>query len=332
MKAITYYLICTACILGATPLFASETMSIEASLRNFYSGYGSPRLSGKATYIRTLYKKAVDVAELLEGKEFKDERRKQQYLSNLRLFAGLDYSLKQDTTTYTLERLYVDGDKKRRDYASLSAAVVENIRNDQKAIDTLTLSVMAFDGGKSISLTSSQTPDGTTRSYADIMPNDRIYCPKFQQFGHSYSSVGVSDVQVQSFIDLIDQGLATFEQTTINSQVHANFEMGLGTGPSLKTKHIFAPDKGMSILYTVVHRNNQLSQEIICQDYAQTCSGEWFPRVYIDKRYVYVKGERVLASSETFEAIPGTVEFNISIEASTFSPEFPEGTKVIDER
>jgi len=54
--------------------------------------------------------------------------------------------------------------------------------------------------------------------------------------------------------------------------------------------------------------------------------------VYIDKRYVYVKGERVLASSETFEAIPGTVEFNISIEASTFSPEFPEGTKVIDER
>lgn len=330
MKAITYYLIFTACILGATALFASETTSIEASLRNFYSGYGSPRLSGKATYIRTLYKKAVDVTELLEGKEFKDERRKQQYLSNLRLFGGLDYSLKQDTATYTLERLYFDGNKKRRDYAPLSSAMVQNIGNDPNVIDTFSSNIMAFDGSKSITLTSSQVPEGTTRSYANIMPHGRIYCPKFQQFGHSYSSA--SDVQVQRFIDLIDQGLATFEQTTINGQVHVTFEMGLETGPSLKTKHIFAPDKGMSILYTVVYRNNQLSQEIICQDYAQTSSGEWFPRVYIDKRYVYVKGERVLASSETFEAIPGTVEFNIPIEASTFSPEFPEGTEIIDER
>lgn len=330
MKTITYYFICTAILLGATPLFASDTIDIEDSLRKFYAGYGSPRLSGKGTYIRTVYKKSVDVNDLLEGREFKDDQAKQQYLTHLHSLNQLTFGLKQDKTIYILERLYFDGDKKRRDYAPLSPAVVENIRNKPNVIASLSLNVMAFDGSKSISLVTLQNPDGTTEYYADIMPHGRIYCPKFHQYGRGYESF--RDGNLQTFIDLIDQGLATFEQTTINGQVHATFEMGLETGLSLKTERIFAPDKGMSILYTALYYNNQLSRKIICQEYAQTRSGEWFPRKYIDNKYVYVKGERVLTSSETFEAIPGTVDFNIPIESSIFAPEMRVGTNIIDRR
>lgn len=330
MKTIVYYLVCTAIILCAMPLFASDTMDYEDSLRKFYAGYGSPRFSGKGTYIRTLYKKAVDVNDLLEGKDFKDEGAKQRYLRHLRSRNQLTMGLKQDKNIYTLERLYFDGHKKRRDYLSLSPAVVENIRNDPNVIASLSLNVMAFDGSKSISLTSSQMPDGTTRNYADIMPHGRIYCPKFHQFGRGAESA--RDFNLQTFIDLIDRGLATFKQSSTNGQVHSTLEMGLETGPSFKMERIFDPDKGMSILYTALSYDNQLSREIICQDYEQTSSGAWYPRKYIDNKYVYVKGERLLTSSETLEAIPGTVNFNIPIESSIFSPELPTGTNVIDER
>ena len=328
MKTATYYFVCAAIVLSAALLFASDTTDLEDSLRKFFSGYGSPRLYGKGTYIRTLYMRAVDVNDLLAGKEFKDERSKEQYLSNLRLFAGLDYSLKKDKTIYTLERLHFDGDKKRRDYASLSPAVVETIRNDPGVIASLSLSVMAFDGDKSVSLVSYQMPDGTTRNYADIMPHGRIYFPKFHEFGHGNESF--QDVNLQTFINLIEQGLATFEQSTIDAQVHATLKMGDGT--KFKMERIFAPDKGMSILYTAVYRNNQLSREIICRDYAQTNSGEWFPRKYIDNKYADVEGARILTFSETLEAIPGTVEFNIPIEPFIFSPQLTEGTEVIDQR
>ena len=115
MKTIIYYLVCIAVILYPTQLSASDTMNIEASLREILSNDGSPRLSGKATYISTVYKKAVDVNNLLEGREFPDDQQKQLYVKIIRLEKGLDFLLKQDKTTHTLEGLYFDHDKKRRD-------------------------------------------------------------------------------------------------------------------------------------------------------------------------------------------------------------------------
>lgn len=320
-KTILVYFVFANGVLGTVPLFASQ--NTNSSLRENLSTGGIPRLSGLGTFIRTDLKKALTEEDLVEGKEFKSDRQKQIYLRTLQLTTSLDLSLKQDKVSYTLEKLYFDHDKKRRDYTSLSSAMVEKIRNDPNAIDTLTLSVMAFDGHKSIMLTSSQMSDGTIRSYANIMPHGRIYCPKFHQFGRNEGD------DWQRFIDGIDPEKSAFRQSTIDGQIHATVEMAHG---GVKVEWVLEPDKDMAVVYNALYTNNQLSQEIICQDYAQTSSGEWFPRVYIDKKYVYVKGERVLTSSETFEAIPGTVDFNIPIEASIFSPVFPEGTEVIDER
>jgi len=133
---------------------------------------------------------------------------------------------------------------------------------------------------------------------------------------------------LQTFINLIDQGLATFEQSTINGQVHATLKMG--NGLKFKMERIFARDKEMSILYTALYYDGELSRETVCQDYTQTSGGEWFPRKYIDRKYASVKGQRTLTSSETLEVIPGTVNFNIPIEPVIFSPELPVGTNVID--
>ena len=326
MKTIIYYLVCIAVILYPTQLSASDTMNIEASLREILSNDGSPRLSGKATYISTVYKKALDVNNLLEGREFPDDQKKQLYVKIIRLEKGLDFLLKQDKTTHTLEGLYFDHDKKRRDYASLSPAMVESIRNDPCVINSLSLKTMAFDGDKTISLTSSQTPNGTTRNYATIMPHGGIYCPKFHQFGHGDSS---RELQLQMFIEAIEGGLATLERSSIDGQVHATLEM---VNVGFKLERILAPDKSMSTLYTALYKNNQLQQETICQDYARTSSGEWFPCEYTSNKYTHIKGEKVLTSSETFEAIPNSVEFNIPINSSIFSPKLSEGTYTIDER
>jgi len=325
MKTTIYFLGCMAIILAAMPLLASNTMNIEASLREILLSDSTPRLSGKGTYIRTAFKKALDVNDLLEAREFKDDEQKQRYLRIVRLTTGLDLSLKEDKATHTLERLYFDQNKKRRDYASLSTAMLDRIRNDPNIIDTLSFSTMVFDGDKSISLTSVQNLQGTTDTYVNISRR-KIYFPKFHQFGHDQSP---KHSQLQMFTDVINQGLASIKRSTINGQVHATLEMA---NVGFKLERILAPDKGMSILYTALYENNKLNNEIICQEYAESTSGEWFPRKYISKKYVYVRGEKILSSSETFEAIPGSVNFNVPIKPSIFSPELPAGANVIDDR
>lgn len=321
-KSILFYLVCIIAILYTMPIFASNTNNINLPLREILSNNDTSRLSGKGAYIRTVYRKAINANDFMEDEEFKDEQSKQQYLRLMRITKGLDFSLKQDKITYTLEKLYYDQDKNRRDYISLSPVEAESIRKKPSLINTLSLKTFTFDGDKMISLVNPERPNGTIDNYANILPG-KMYFPKFQHFGLNDSKTS------QRLIDAMNQGTAAVEQSTIDGQVHASLEMANG---ALEMKFIFDSAKEMSRLYTGIYVNGQLQQETICLNYAQTDGGEWFPRVYTLNKYAYVKGEITLTFSEEFEAIPDTINFNIPIESSIFSPKLSEGTHIIDDR
>lgn len=128
---------------------------------------------------------------------------------------------------------------------------------------------------------------------------------------------------------MLNRGSATFTQFIADDLVHVTLEVS-STG--FKIERIFDPDKNMATLYSSTYSDHQLLQEMICDNYVKSNSGHWHPLIYTENRYASVGGEAILTFSETFEAIPDTVEFNIPIKSSLFSVKYPENAVVIDER
>lgn len=321
MKTITK-IICTITILFAVPLLATD-INIEDSLCEFLLNENAIRSSGKGIFIHTIQKKAVDVNLLLKKKKFRDDNDKQKYLRFISIMGGVDFSLTQDKTTYTLEKLYFDCDNRRREFALLSSQEAERIRKEPDAINDFPLKIYTFDGDKTILQTMSNNPNGNIDYFVNIT-YDSIYFPEFYKFGYNTND------ESQRLIEFIDLKTTTLKQSIVNNEVHIN--SGAGNG-AVEMRWTLLPDKEMSLSHYILNMKDQFQREKISQDYVQNKrTGEWFPRKYIYNKYIYVEGEELLVSSETFEEIPDSVEFNIPIDPSVFSPKIPEGTYVIDDR
>jgi hypothetical protein len=313
------YLSVTAFIFLNIYLFAYNTITVDDLKKNL-AGNNSNRTSGKGIFIHTIYKRAVSQEEVLKGKEFQDDQQKQAYLNHIRSEAGLDFSLKQDKLTYKIEKLQFDQNKMLREYAELSETMANNILNDPNEIKNIDMKTFLYDGQTTTSLQTLPKPGGGTVTYATIEGVKKIYFPKFNNFGRT------TDEDVKMLVDL--KG-AVIHQSEINKQIHTDLEAANGM---VKMKWILDPDKGMSISYVGFYANNQLKEDSICGNFTKIAGGEWYPQKHVSNKYVAINGEEVLISMEMFEAIPDSVNFNVSIDPSIFSPKFPDGTEVTDFR
>jgi hypothetical protein len=301
-------------------VFADSTITTD-ELRQNLTGHKTNRSSGQGIYIRTVYKKAVTRAEAIGGKEFEDEQQKQAYLNRFRAETGIDFSLQQDQWTYTLEKVQFDREKMRRDYADLSETMVNSILNDPEIIQTVPLKTFLFDGQKTMSLQELPRPDGGSVHIADIMSDTKIYFPKFYDF----SRTAEEDFSLLNNLE----GSSVIRRSEANKQIHNELEMANGAA---KMKWVFETDKKMSISYQCLTLDYRLRSETISEDFVKTAGGEWYPQKQISNKYAFINGENVLISMERFESIPNSVDFNISIDPSVFSPLFPAGTEVTDFR
>jgi hypothetical protein len=320
MKKLICLPVLAVCFLNVH-LFAYSTITTDELKRNL-TGNNTLRASGTGIYVHAVCKKAINQEDLLKGKEFQNDQQKQEYLNQLRLTTDIDISFKRDKLTYTLEKLQFNQNKMRRDYADISDTMANNILNDANSIkDIPLLKILSFDGQKIVSLQNLPRPDGGTINYGIVENNHKMYFPEFYNFGRATGE----DIKALPNFD----GSAIIHQSVVDKQIHNDLEMGNGT---IKLKWIFETDKGMSISYIGFYTNNQLKEEIICQDFTKTIGGEWYPQKYASYKYAHINGEKMLISAEMFDAIPGSVNFNISIDPSVFSPEFPNDTRVTDFR
>jgi hypothetical protein len=226
--------------------------------------------------------------------------------------------------THTFERLYFDGEKKRRDFASIPSATVDAMRENPSLADQLNFKVYTFDPEKTILRTNEQRPDGGVDKYVNIR-GEKLYFPEFNYFDHGPDG-GMKKLEI--FAQAIDKGMATLKQSDNDGKIHLVFDMA----GKLRVERILDPGKNMATLYAATFVDGKLQQETICSDYTQLEDGEWYPLNAIINRYVELNGENTLASSETYETIAGSVEFNKRIDPSVFSPPLEDGTYVIDDR
>jgi hypothetical protein len=294
-------------------------------LQKVLSNPGDERVSGKATLIRTAYTRAASKDELLGQKEFKDEQQKQRYLKSIARQAGINLQSSQDVLTSTVEVLYFDGEKKRRDFAKIPPEQAAEIKSNTKVIDSLSFQVYTCTSEKTILRTPTQNEDGEKTNFANIV-DGKIYFPKFYSFDH-----GEKKANIEPHIELLERGLATVSRKEIDNKIQVTFEVNQPQH-KFKVERILDKEKNMATLYKATFRNNQLQEEVICSDYERINDGEWYPCKVISNKYIYLNNERVLASSETFETLPGSISFNVQIDDSIFAPELPEGTQVIDDR
>jgi hypothetical protein len=318
----------TSCIIGiliSTSLWAGSSSRASLMLQQIFSNPGKPRTSGTASLIRTAYTRAMDGQQFLSDSDrtFEDKSEEKRYLRILQMRTGLDFSLEQDRMTHTFERLYFDGEEKRRDFAFIQSETARSIRENPNLIDDLNFTVYTYNPEKTILRTNIQSPEGAVERYANIV-SQKIYFPKFYHFDH-----GPEVSQVEQFVQLVDKGLATLERLDVDGKVHLVFDI---PGGQFRVERILDPGKNMATLYAATFEDGKLQQETICSDYTQLEDGEWYPLKFVSNKYVNLKGEKILASSETYETIAGSVEFNKSIDPSVFSPPLEDETYVIDDR
>ena len=311
-------------ILISTSLWAGSSSTASLMIQQVFSNPGKPRTSGTTSLIRTAYTRAMDGQQFLSdsGRTFEDKSEEKRYLRILQVRTGLDFSLEQDRMTHTFERLYFDREEKRRDFASIQPETARSIRENPNLIDDLNFSVYTYNPEKTILRTNVQSPEGAMERYANIV-SQKIYFPEFYYFDHG-PEVG----QVEQLVQIVDKGLATLERLDVDGKVHLVFDV---PGKFI-VERILDPGKNMATLYAARFVDGKLQQETICSDYTQLEDGEWYPLKSVSNKYVHLKGKKILASSETYETIPDSVEFNKSIDPSVFSPPLEDGTYVIDDR
>jgi len=323
MSRLTVSLLCV-CIVS-TVCYAGDAPDIEAAVIRFFSSDGSSRISGKGEFIHQIYKKAVDVNDLTKGIEFENGRHRETYLRLMSKMHTLDFSMKEDTNRYFVEKYYYDNDKVRKDRAAISLDKIASIKNTGIP-DDLDFAIHAFDGSKTISLETVSNQDGEAM-VADIV-NEKIYVPNFHLFGLNDSG---KDAEI--FLNAIKNGQYTLKGFNKDGLIHANLEFKPTPMMPMNLEIVLDPSKDMVALSSKLYVGNNLKSETICENYIRTDSGQWYPKVHISRQFLTISDKLIIKTyEEKFEVIGEPVDFNIPIDDKIFNPEIPYGTSVNDWR
>jgi hypothetical protein len=316
MRKLLATLVCVTSMVGVRCGGAST--DIESALQRYFSNAGSSRMSGEGTFIHHTFQKAVDVGEFTKGIEFKDEQHKASTIRLIAMSTGLDFSLKEDKNTWSVEKHCYDNDRARMDVAVISREQAEAIKAGGIPND-LKFNITAFNGSRTIQLTSE--PGGATSAtvYAQ-----RPYMPSFKAFGLNDSG---KDSSV--FLDAMRTGQYTITGSKKDGRIHA--ELGL-KNMGMKCKLELDPSKGMALLSGKLYVGKTLVSETIAENYSRDKAGEWFPQTYISRKFAVVAGELVTTYEEKYEVIGDSVEFNLPVSKERFAPVIADGTVVEDFR
>lgn len=308
-------------VLILTSHSANSSPDIESVIKDYFLDTGSSRLSGKGTYLHEVYKAAINVNEFTEGVEFKDAQHKNQYLGFIRMSTGLDFKLKQDTTLHSIETFYYENNKARKDVADIPQNSVQSILQGELPND-LIFTTYAYDGSKTIAIIpeSTEKPDALVAAIS----NDSIFVPKFQRFG-----LNDSEKDVDIYIDAINNGMYSISGFAQGNTVHANMEL---SQMGVRIEFAFDSTKNMALLQSRLYMGGNLVTETICQDYQHSEGGKWYPLQYTTNKYAHIKGKNILTYSESYKGIKDSIDFNIPIDSSIFSPKLSPGTYVMDLR
>lgn len=307
-----------------TILLAAKSDSDRLLLQRLLSNIGDEYLSGKATLICIDYSKAFSEEDFIRQKEFADDKEKQLYLKNIALHKGVKFSLDQDRIRRTVEVLCFSGEKRRRDFVSVSPEQILSLKKNPELINDLSLQVFTYVPEKTI-LVSSSIHEGEKFNYANIT-KVRIFFPKFNYFAH-----GKSVKNLETFMKYIDDGLSTVSKIETGDEIRVVLEGGKSPH-NIKMERVIDKSKNMAILYSATSMNGQVQNETTCSDYKKTSDDHWYPHSVVSNKYVYLNDQKILASSMTYETIPGSVSFNLPIDDIVFEPRLADGTYVTDDR
>jgi hypothetical protein len=303
------------CIIAVAQGSDPNNADIETAFKGYLENNGVSRISGKGIYVHTLYKKAVNVGYFLKGMEFKDEEQKKAYIKNLQIYSGLDFSLTEDKHNYAVEKYCYDNNKVRQETSKIDAEKTSQIKDGRLSPDGLEYQTTAFDGTKTIYLYDDPIAKPT------VINTVKIPVPGFKGFGITDSNTDIREIYLKGMAT----GIFKLNGYRDNEGVHITVKM---PAVEMMGEFILDPLKNM-MRNSKLYRNDKLIGENIASDYVKSDSGEWYPQRYTIKKYVDIDGQNVLTYLEEYEALPGTVDFNIPIEPSVFSPKIPDG-RVID--
>lgn len=303
----------------AISVLADRVITLE-EMKPYLISCAKHRSSGKGIMIRTVYKKAVSQKDVTDGRAFKNDQEKEAYLRLFKIMRGVDFALEEDQLIQTIEKLQFDHEKKRRDYANLSEALANDIAGDPSRMDTIITNTVLLDGEKVLDYRKLPPSPSASEGFdrAVILRTRHMYFPRFYAFGC------IEDVSYLQTLGTL--GFFTIRQSESDNQIHFEIEV---MDESMKLKMIYELDKNL-LSYEGIYYEGLLMQERILESFARIPNGEWYPHKCTMNRYAPIRGENILIFTERFEAIPNSVDFNISIDPSNFSLEFPAGTEVAD--
>ena len=182
-----------SCLIAMTTLVhaAENHQDIETAVKRFYSDKGQSRVSARGDYIHHVFKKAVDVNDLLVGAEDWSPNRKNRLLRMMKNTYSIDYTLQEDENKYFIKRYYRSEDNVRRDIAGITKASAEEIL-DGGAYADKKYRVQAYNGVKTTSYEEVMTADGV-KMVGDISKN-KIRVPNFHRFGLRASTKEAVDI------------------------------------------------------------------------------------------------------------------------------------------
>jgi len=297
----------------------SHGVAFEDVLRNYLKDSGSRRMSGQGEFIHETFQKVVAFEDYARGIEFDSQEHRQAFIRLVRFNTGLQFGSGKDIQRHTYEKLYFDQGQVRKDIVDCPAdAQTDAIPASLNA----RASVYAYDGTKTIAISPLLDPEGQQAVLVSIQP-ERIRIPKFQAFGLNDSG---KDASV--FLDALDNGTANVQGYVRDGRIHVTYILP-ETG--VRAEFVFFED-GHRLAGAKMFLGNTLATETLCGEYVRSDSGEWYPSTYAIKKYTVIQGQRILAFSDCYTAIKGTVDFNIPIAAEVFDPQLPMGAHVIDYR
>jgi len=313
----------TAIVFCASGVLAGAPGDPEATFRAFLADDGTDRVSGKGQYVRHIYRRKVTLAEVAPGVEFRSQKHREAFAALLRAESGIELGLDADQNEYSLENLWFDGASFRREVIALGTELqADQVLSDPRRAEELPVTTYVHDGTKTVALTQRRSPSGPDK-VATINP-ETVWIPPFQAFGANDGGECTRSIE-----EALDRGTMGMVCSTEGGQLVVSCEL---EQLPVRAEFRLAPQMDGALLNAKMFMGDRLVTETICSDYFRCDSGNWSPGRYVTRKYADIAGQRTLTYSESYEAIPNAVDFNLPLERGLFQLKLPPGTHVMDLR
>lgn len=294
--------------------------SPEDVLLEFFRQDGSEFLSGKGVFLQRIFQQSFKEDDFVKGVQFNSPEHKTQALKYLKSMSGVDFSVKESKTTYSVMRLFFDDSitSKRKDLCFVTEEIYRKVSQGNLSVDSLKFDTYVQAGENLQNILRSGPLTKVT------VMRGKLAFPKFKGFG---GLEGAGGAGADEIIKMITEGTAA-----VSSRIENDGYLAVLTFPGDAARfEILMDTVDQTVKRFRIYYANVLSSETSYDDFIRTPNGSLFPKKRIERKYVPLEGKSILSFEEEYTLLQESVDFNIPLDDKTFRPDIPDGAIVLHE-